>query len=126
MFELTITADFEAAHRLPNYPGKCQRLHGHNWKVEASVIGNTLNKLGMLIDFCDLKQELNNVILTLDHYYLNETDPFKSVPPTAENIAKYIFDTFSGSQIFRDSTISLAFIKVWESAHSVVTYKGGQ
>lgn len=126
MFELTITVDFEAAHRLPNYPGKCQRLHGHNWKVEASVVGNTLNKLGMLIDFCDLKQELNNVILTLDHYYLNEIDPFKSVPPTAENIAKYIFDTFSGSQIFKEGTISLAFIKVWESAHSVVTYKGGQ
>lgn len=126
MFELTIIVDFEAAHRLPNYPGKCQRLHGHNWKVEASVAGNTLNQLGMLIDFCDLKQELNDVISTLDHYYLNEIEAFKSVSPTAENIAKYVFDKFSQSQIFNTGTISLSCIKVWESAHSVVTYKGGQ
>lgn len=125
MYELTIIVDFEAAHRLPNYPGKCQRLHGHNWKVEASVIGNKLNSLGMLIDFSDLKKELNNVISTLDHYYLNEIEAFKIVSPTAENIAKYIFDTFSQRPIFSDD-ITLSFIKVWESSRSAVTYKGGQ
>lgn len=125
MYELTIIVDFEAAHRLPNYPGKCQRLHGHNWKVEATVSGHKLNDLGMLIDFCDLKTEINKVILTLDHYYLNETEAFQAVSPTAENIAKYIFDQFSQSPIFNENLL-LSYIKVWESQHSAVTYKGGQ
>jgi 6-pyruvoyltetrahydropterin/6-carboxytetrahydropterin synthase len=125
MYELTISMDFEAAHRLPNYPGKCQRLHGHNWKVETTVTGNKLNQLGMLIDFCDLKKELNNVISTLDHYYLNEIEAFKTMTPTAENIAKYIYDNFAKSEIFNND-LSLSFIKVWESSHSVVTYKGGK
>lgn len=122
MYELTIIVDFEAAHRLPNYPGKCQRLHGHNWKVEATVSGSKLNELGMLIDFCDLKSEINKVISTLDHYYLNETEAFQNVSPTAENIAKYIFDQFSKSSIF-DDNICLSHIRVWESSHSVATYK---
>ena len=121
MFELTIIVDFEAAHCIRDYPGKCSRLHGHNWKVEVLVKGNKLNKLGMLIDFRDLKEEVNKVILTLDHYYLNETEAFKEINPTAENIAKYIYHELAGCSVFAED-IKVCAIKVWESSHSAVSY----
>ncbi len=121
MFELTIIVDFEAAHCIRDYPGKCSRLHGHNWKVEVLVSGSKLNKLGMIIDFRELKEEVNKVIMTLDHYYLNETEAFSEINPTAENIAKYIFDELVSKPAFSQD-IKVRAIRVWESPHSAVTY----
>lgn len=123
MFNLTIIVDFEAAHYIPNYPGKCCRLHGHNWKVEVMVTGSQLNELGMLIDFRDLKAEVNQIIDKLDHYYLNETEPFTTIPPTAENLAKYIFDELSARPALQ-AQAKVAEVKVWESARSAVAYQG--
>ena len=91
-FELTVKSDFEAAHYIKNYPGKCARLHGHNWIVEAVVRGNELNELGILVDFKDLKAALNKVLDELDHQYLNELEIFADKNPTAENLAKEIFN----------------------------------
>lgn len=122
MFELTTIVDFEAAHRLADYPGKCSRLHGHNWKVEVTVVGKGLDKLGMLIDFRELKREVNIVIETLDHYYLNETEAFKDVNPTAENIAKYIFAELQ-TKLALERGVSISAVKVWESQHSSVIYR---
>ena len=121
MFELTITAEFEAAHYIPNYPGKCSRLHGHNWRIEVTVLGNTLDKLGMLIDFHDLKDEVKKVTAKLDHYYLNEVEPFSSIPPTAENIAKYMYEELSLLPHLTDRC-KLKSVKVWESPTSAVSY----
>jgi 6-pyruvoyltetrahydropterin/6-carboxytetrahydropterin synthase len=125
MFELTIICDFEAAHRLPEYPGKCCRLHGHNWKVEVTITGKQLDKLGMLVDFKDLKQEVNRVINTLDHYYLNEVEPFQNINPTAENIAKYIYEEVSKSPALNNTfrKIQVTLVKVWESPHSAAAYR---
>jgi 6-pyruvoyltetrahydropterin/6-carboxytetrahydropterin synthase len=122
MFELTIVVDFEAAHRLADYPGKCNRLHGHNWKVEVIVAGDTLDKLGMLIDFRELKAQVNKVIETLDHYYLNEIEPFKTVNPTAENIAKYIYEQL-GDQFAATPNITVNQVRVWESPNSAAVYR---
>jgi 6-pyruvoyltetrahydropterin/6-carboxytetrahydropterin synthase len=122
MFELTILVDFEAAHFIKDYPGKCSRLHGHNWKVEVAVCGNKLNQLGMLIDFHDLKAEVKHVIDTLDHRYLNELEPFKLTNPTAENIAKYIYEQIINRPTFVETEVRVLFVKVWESAHSAVAY----
>lgn len=122
MFELTIIVDFEAAHRLADYPGKCSRLHGHNWKVEVTVAGNMLDKLGMLIDFRELKARVNKVIETLDHYYLNEIEPFQSVNPTAENIAKYIYEQLSVT-FAEFGNIAVSQVKVWESPNSAAVYR---
>ncbi len=124
MFELTIIVNFEAAHCLPEYPGKCNRLHGHNWKVEVTVQGAKLDRLGMLMDFGQLKQEVNNVITTLDHYYLNELEYFQAKNPTAENIAQYIFLELAKSPIFKQD-IRIISVKVWESSHSAATYRQG-
>lgn len=122
MFELTIMVDFEAAHCLPDYPGKCSRLHGHNWKVEVTVEGNQLNQLGMLMDFHELKQETQAVIATLDHYYLNDTEAFSNMNPTSENIAQYIYEKLSDRPAF-NNTIQLRSVKVWESPHSAALYR---
>ncbi len=121
MFELTISVNFEAAHYIKDYPGKCNRLHGHNWKVEVNVYGTKLDKLGMLADFRDLKITVNEIMIKLDHYCLNEIEPFCAINPTAENIAKYIYDQLLETEKF-DDNVKLRSIKIWESATSAATY----
>ncbi len=125
MYELTVIVEFEAAHRIVDYPGKCNRLHGHNWSVEVNVVGNKLNDLGMLIDFKELKKEVNQMIDRLDHYYLNEIEAFKIMNPTAENIAKYIYDELEKSKLLSEDN-RVKSIKVWESPKSAVTYSRGE
>lgn len=120
MFELTTIVDFEAAHCLRDYPGKCSRLHGHNWQVEVTVAGTKLNELGLLIDFRDLKAEVQKILQQLDHYYLNELPAFQQINPSAENIAKYLYEELAASEVFAE--LKLKTIKVWESPRSAVTY----
>lgn len=122
MFELTTIVDFEAAHRLADYPGKCSRLHGHNWRVEVTVTGSALDGLGMLVDFRVLKQEVGKVIETLDHYYLNDIEPFRAQNPTAENIARYVYCELVGTL---PAGVAVAQVKVWESPHSAAVYREG-
>jgi len=120
MYELTTIVDFEAAHRLADYPGKCNRLHGHNWRVEVTVAGSDLDGLGMLVDFRVLKQEVTRVIDTLDHYYLNEIEPFRTANPTAENIAAYVYRELAGRL---PAGVAMKAVKVWESPHSAAVYR---
>ncbi len=121
MYELTVKSEFEAAHFIKNYQGKCARLHGHNWIIEAVAQGTQLNELGILIDFKIFKSELNKILDELDHQYLNELEMFAEKNPTAENIAKEIFNKFSSSEIFTGTT-KLTAIKVYETPKSCVTY----
>ena len=121
MFELTIAVNFEAAHCIRIYPGKCNRLHGHNWKVEVNICGNKLNELGMLVDFVDLKAAVNDILVNLDHYYLNEVEPFSKINPTTENLAKYIYEKLNEAPIFQQD-VKLRLIRVWESLNSAAAY----
>lgn len=91
MFEVRVTADFAAAHFLKDYNGKCENLHGHNYKVYAHVRGNKLNEGGMLLDFTKLKAALRSVCKKLDHTNLNDLDYFEQ-NPSAERIAKFIYE----------------------------------
>lgn len=122
MYTLKVEGAFEAAHRVVNYPGKCDRLHGHNWKVEALVSGTELDELGMLVDFKAIKNALKGVLDRFDHRFLNELEPFSTgVNPTAENLARIIFEELEGSAAFvRDSHLSA--ITVYETPTSSVTY----
>ncbi len=122
MFELSIVVNFEAAHNIVGYPGKCQRLHGHNWKIEITVLGKKLDKLGMLIDFKDLKQEVNKVAEDLDHCYLNELEPFTKNNPTAENISKYLYEKLASKDVFSEKKIKIKSAKVWEFPNSAISY----
>ena len=121
MYELTVKAEFEAAHKIKNYPGKCAQLHGHNWVVEAVAQGTQLNDLGILIDFKTLKSELKKVLDEFDHKYLNELEIFATKNPTAENLAQIIFEKLSTSEIFSGAN-KLTAIKVYESPKSCVIY----
>lgn len=91
MFEVRVTADFAAAHFLRDYNGKCENLHGHNYKVYAHVRGEVLNEGGMLLDFTKLKGALRKVIAELDHTNLNDISYFDQ-NPSAERIAMYIYE----------------------------------
>lgn len=90
MPEVKIIDSFSAAHSLRNYRGKCEALHGHNWKVEITVGRKRLDKNGMVMDFIELKEMARAILAGLDHCYLNELRCFKSRNPTSENIAEYI------------------------------------
>ena len=125
MYELNVEGAFEAAHQIPNYPGKCARLHGHNWVVQATVKGTKLDDLGMLVDFKTVKKELGTVLDAFDHRFLNEIAPFSDgVAPTAENLSRIIFERLASSGIFpeEEGRAFLASVTVWESSKSSITY----
>jgi 6-pyruvoyltetrahydropterin/6-carboxytetrahydropterin synthase len=116
MYEIKVSANFSSAHNLRGYRGKCEELHGHNWKVEILIRAKKLDKIGMLLDFKSVKDKLNAVLETLDHKYLNKIPYFAKVNPTSENIAKYIFDNLKALIPALDS------VTVWESDNSRATY----
>ena len=121
MYEIEVRAAFEAAHFIEGYAGKCPRLHGHNWEVVAVVRGEKLDALGMLIDFKILKAELKKVLDEFDHRFLNELEPFAEENPTAENLARKVFERLASSEIF-SGTVKLHAVRVCESPNSSVTY----
>jgi 6-pyruvoyltetrahydropterin/6-carboxytetrahydropterin synthase len=92
MFELRVEHSFPAGHALRAYPGKCAHVHGHNYRVQIAVEGPRLNEIGLLMDFSDLKRTLRAVCERLDHEFLNDLAPFQTVNPSAENLARYIFE----------------------------------
>ena len=121
LYEIEVRSAFEAAHFIRGYEGKCARLHGHNWEVIAVVRGQELDKLGMLIDFRVLKVELKKILDDFDHRFLNEQETFADENPTAENLARKIFERLALSEIFGGS-IKLHAVKVCETPNSCVTY----
>ena len=92
MYEISVDETFAAAHNLRNYHGKCEDLHGHNYKVRVILAGKELDSTGLLYDFVHLKRVIQQVIASLDHKYLNELPPFDILNPSAENIARHIYD----------------------------------
>ncbi len=120
MYQVSIETHFSAAHRLRNYKGLCENLHGHNWKVEATVCSEILDNAGMVIDFNILKQKTKAIVDVLDHQYLNEIDPFKETNPSSENVAAYIFSRLSIA--LKDDPVTLISVSVWESDKSKATF----
>ena len=122
MYEITVTSHFSGAHRLRYLHGKCEELHGHNWKVEVSVASNRLGKEGVVIDFGVLKQKVENVLKPLDHTYLNDLPFFSGIEPSSENIAKYIFGRLKRE--WKGYPGTLKKVTAWESETSGATYSG--
>ncbi len=117
MYSIKVEAQFSAAHNLRGYKGKCEELHGHNWKIEAVLARETLDNTGMVADFKYLKGKLNKAIEKLDHAYLNKIAYFKKVNPTSENIAAYIYRSL------KSQLADLKSITVWENTTSSATYE---
>ena len=120
MFEISVTMDFAAAHRLNNYKGACENLHGHNFTVEASVICDKLDEAYIAIDFKELKSIVKSIIDKLDHTYLNDHDYFKKTNPTSEMIAKYIYEQME--EALKNRSCKPSKVSVYESKNSKATY----
>lgn len=120
MFDLTIESQFSSAHQLRGYKGKCEDLHGHNWRVQVTVSSDKLNDIGIVIDFHDLKKITKEVLSSLDHTFLNDVFPFTEINPSSENIARWIFESIRKK--IQDKNISLSSVTVWENETASATY----
>jgi 6-pyruvoyltetrahydropterin/6-carboxytetrahydropterin synthase len=120
MFELMVETTFSAAHQLKGYMGKCEHLHGHNWKVQVHVIAERLNEIDIALDFNEIRKITNEVITPLDHSVLNEVFPFTEKNPSSENIAKWIYDSLMKK--IDNENVSVSAVTVWESETSSATY----
>lgn len=92
MFEVTVQAGFSSGHYLRNYHGKCENPHGHNYRVLVTLVGEELDEAGLLLDFKLLKHVLRPTVEYLDHQMINDLDPFTTLNPSAENLARYFYD----------------------------------
>lgn len=117
MYTVTVRNEFNAAHHLRDYQGKCEDLHGHNWAVEVTVAATELNRTGMVVDFADLKRDLAELLEKLDHKFLNEIEPFKEINPTSENIACWLY------QGLKLKYHGLVRVTIWETATSQASYE---
>ncbi len=92
MYEVTVEAHFSSGHYLRNYQGKCENPHGHNYRVLVTLAGEELDDTGLLLDFKLLKKVLRPTVDYLDHQMINDLEPFTTLNPSAENLARYFYD----------------------------------
>ena len=121
MYQITIEQHFDAAHRLSGYRGKCEKLHGHRYRVVVKVSASKVNEIGLAYDFNELKEQLRDILKRFDHCYLNEVPPFDRINPSAENIAQTIYNELKAR--LKETPVSLASVEVWESPESGVEYR---
>jgi 6-pyruvoyltetrahydropterin/6-carboxytetrahydropterin synthase len=122
MFEVSVEHTFAAGHALRNYRGKCENVHGHNYKVQVLVRGEKLDATGMLADFTVLKRLLRDISEPLDHVFLNDIEPFTTVNPSSENLAVYIYEQMKNG-LKLDNPVEIAEVKVWETDRQFAIYR---
>lgn len=120
MYELKIITQFAAAHHLRAFKGKCEQLHGHNWKVEVYLRASQPDQTGLVKDFGEIKAVTREVLQRLDHTYLNDQAYFQQENPSSENIARYLFGELS--RLLNDSRTRISKIAVWESDSACAAY----
>jgi 6-pyruvoyltetrahydropterin/6-carboxytetrahydropterin synthase len=125
MFEVSVEETFAAGHALRDYHGKCENVHGHNYRVRAIVAGEELGPAGLLVDFVELKQILREIIEKLDHQFLNDVPPFDKLNPSAENMARYFHEEMTRqlNGTARPNAVRLAEVTVWETDTATATYR---
>lgn len=120
MYEISRDTSFSGAHSLREYQGKCESVHGHNWKVRAYVAAAELDRLGMVVDFKILAREMEDLVNRFDHKDLNSVHPFDKINPSSENMAKYIYDEMSKK--LNDGRVKVTRVMVWETDPSCAIY----
>ena len=121
-FEVMIERNFSSAHQLRGYRGKCENLHGHNYKIEIYARGNELNNIGLLVDFVELKEAADDLVAYLDHKNLNELEPFVTEQnPSAENVARFILKRLAAR--IDDDRVQIYKVRCFETPTSVATYQ---
>lgn len=123
MYEVSVEESFAAGHYLRGYKGKCENQHGHNYRVRVTLAGEKVDATGLLYDFVHLKQVIGSVIRTLDHRNLNDFAPFDKLNPSAENIARYIYDEAAKQISASANGATISSITVWETDTSAATYR---
>jgi 6-pyruvoyltetrahydropterin/6-carboxytetrahydropterin synthase len=122
LFEVMVERNFSSAHQLRGYKGKCENLHGHNYKIEIYVRGSELDNIGLLVDFGELKDAADEVVAYLDHRNINELPPFdEELNPSAENLARYILERISSR--VGDERVRVYKVRCFETPTSVATYQ---
>ena len=120
MYQISVDQDFDAAHYLRGYQGKCESMHGHRFQVVARVTAQTLDEIGLAYDFSELKEHLRDILASFDHTCLNDIPPFDKINPSSENIATAIHAELK-TRLAR-APVSISCIEVWESPQSRVAY----
>lgn len=123
MYEVSVDESFAAGHFLRGYKGKCENQHGHNYRVRVSLSGKEVDATGLLYDFVHLKQIIQSVIRGLDHRNLNDIAPFDKLNPSAENIARYIYEETAKQMRVSANGAAVSSITVWETDTSAATYR---
>jgi len=123
MFEVAVEQGFASAHALRNYKGRCENVHGHNWKVRVVIEGDKLDQTGMLVDFLDVKSLMGEILDRIDHQFLNEIPPFDVVNPSAENIAEYFYQQMAGRLEATPVPVRIREVKIWETDIQSATYR---
>ncbi|MGA2588545.1 MAG: 6-carboxytetrahydropterin synthase QueD [Bryobacteraceae bacterium] len=122
MFEVSVEETFAAGHSLRNYRGKCENVHGHNYRVQVTLNGPELDDIGLLVDFVQVKKLIMQVVERLDHQFLNDLAPFDVLNPSAENMAKYFYDEISGG-LGQSTPVRVGQVQVWETDTTSATYR---
>ena len=122
MFQVSVDETFSAGHALRGYKGKCENVHGHNYKVRVTLEGPKLDSIGLLYDFTHLKRVIRNVTEAVDHKYLNDLTPFDVINPSAENLAKYFYDETTRQMNVTPEGARIASITIWETDTTSATY----
>ena len=123
MFEVTVEDSFAAGHYLRHYKGKCENPHGHNYKVRVTLAGKELDKAGLLLDFKDLREVMKYVIERLDHQMINDIEPFTTLNPSAENLAKYFYDEANAKlRHVSNGRVEVKNVTVFETDSTTASY----
>ena len=124
VFEISKDFVFSAAHQIRFHGGKCERLHGHNWRVRVHVRSTELNKIGMVVDFADLQKLVAEVGSRFDHQNVNEIPPFDQVNTTAELIARFFYTEAAARLAAAEhGRVTVAKVEVWENEGSLAIYR---
>jgi 6-pyruvoyltetrahydropterin/6-carboxytetrahydropterin synthase len=123
MFQVSVDETFSSGHALRGYKGKCENVHGHNYKVRVTLEGPQLDSTGLLYDFTHLKRVIREIVGGVDHKFLNDLAPFDVINPSAENLAKYFYDETKRQMNTMPDGARITSITIWETDTTSATYR---
>jgi 6-pyruvoyltetrahydropterin/6-carboxytetrahydropterin synthase len=123
MFQVTVDETFSSGHALRGYKGKCENVHGHNYKLRVTLEGPQLDSTGLLYDFTHLKRVIREIVGGVDHKFLNDMAPFDVINPSAENLAKYFYDETTRQVNAMPEGARITSITIWETDTTSASYR---
>jgi 6-pyruvoyltetrahydropterin/6-carboxytetrahydropterin synthase len=120
VYEISVETTFSASHQLRGYKAEIEPLHGHNFRVEASVVAPRLDGIGLGLDFLELEKELKEILAPYDHRHMNELPPFDDLNPTTENMARWFYERLE--EKVKDRGLRVRRVRVWEAPAFSASY----